>query len=77
MKLLLIEDDAILARAVAIGLGRRGYEVRTAADGPAGLTLAAAWTPDLVILDVMMPGMDGWEVCRRLRERGDTWRTRP
>ena len=69
MKLLLIEDDAILARAVAAGLGRRGYEVRTAADGPAGLALAAAWAPDLVILDVMMPGMDGWEVCRRLRER--------
>jgi DNA-binding response OmpR family regulator len=72
MKLLLIEDDAILVRAVAIGLGRRGYEVQSAADGPAGLALAAAWAPDLVILDVMMPGMDGWEVLRRLRERADT-----
>jgi DNA-binding response OmpR family regulator len=72
VKLLLIEDDAILARATAAGLGRRGYEVRTAADGPAGLTLAAAWAPDLVILDVMMPGMDGWEVLRRLRARDDT-----
>ena len=77
MKLLLIEDDAILARATAAGLGRRGYEVQTAADGPAGLTLAAAWAPDLVILDVMMPGMDGWEVCRRLRERDDTMADTP
>jgi DNA-binding response OmpR family regulator len=72
MKLLLIEDDAILARTVTTGLLRRGYEVRTTADGPAGLALAATWAPDLVILDVMMPGMDGWEVCRRLRERDDT-----
>jgi two-component system KDP operon response regulator KdpE len=72
VKLLIIEDDATLARAVAIGLGLRGYDVRTAGDGPTGLQLAAEWEPDLVILDIMMPGMDGWEVCRRLRETSDT-----
>ena len=69
-RLLLIEDDATLARTVATSLGMRSYDVQLAADGSSGLRLAADWGPDLVLLDVMMPGMDGWEVCRRLREEG-------
>ena len=72
MKLLIIEDDTTLSQTLAASLSYHGHEVRTAADGVAGLQAAADWTPDLVILDVMMPGMDGWEVCRRLRETSDT-----
>ena len=73
MKLLIIEDDTTLSQTLAASLRYHDHEVRTAADGVTGLQAAADWTPDLIILDVMMPGMDGWEVCRRLRE---TWRTR-
>ncbi|OPZ72955.1 MAG: Response regulator MprA [Firmicutes bacterium ADurb.Bin456] len=47
-----------------------GYEVRVAGGGEEGLRLAASWLPDLVLLDVLMPGLDGWEVCRRLRAAG-------
>jgi len=72
MKLLIIEDDATLSQTLAASLSYHGHEVRTAADGVAGLQAAADWTPDLIILDIMMPGMDGWEVCRRLRETSDT-----
>jgi|BarGraNGADG00212_2_1021979.scaffolds.fasta_scaffold04634_4 DNA-binding response OmpR family regulator len=70
-KLLIIEDDATLARGLAISLELQSYEARVAANGVAGLQLVAKWQPDLVLLDVMMPGMDGWEVCRRLREVAD------
>jgi DNA-binding response OmpR family regulator len=70
-KLLIIEDNATLARGLAISLELQSYEARVAANGLAGLQLAAEWEPDLVLLDVMMPGMDGWEVCRRLRELAD------
>ena len=69
MKLLIIEDDTTLSQTLAASLSYHGHEVRTARRmALAGLQAAADWTPDLVILDVMMPGMDGWEVCRRLRE---------
>ena len=71
-KLLIIEDDATLARGLAANLELLSYEVRIAANGLAGLQLVAEWEPDLVLLDVMMPGMDGWEVCRRLRKITDT-----
>ena len=71
-KLLIIEDDATLARGLAANLELLNYEVRMAPNGLAGLQLVAEWEPDLVLLDVMMPGMDGWEVCRRLRKIDDT-----
>jgi DNA-binding response OmpR family regulator len=65
--LLIIDDDATLVELLASHLRTAGYQVRTAADGPAGLALAAEALPHLVVLDVMMPGMDGWQVCERLR----------
>jgi two-component system, OmpR family, KDP operon response regulator KdpE len=71
-KLLIIEDDASLVRALAISLEVQGYEVHTAANGLVGLKMVTEWEPDLVLLDVMMPGIDGWEVCRRLREITNT-----
>jgi two-component system response regulator MprA len=68
---LLIEDDPSMVALVALGLRYEGFRVTTAADGLAGLRAALDDRPDLVILDWMLPGFDGLEVCRRLRERSD------
>jgi two-component system OmpR family response regulator len=70
MRLLLVEDDEKLARAVTRGLRGEGYAVDTAIDGDAALTQAAVYDYDAVVLDVMLPGRDGFEVCRALRQRG-------
>ncbi len=66
-KVLIIDDDPMVAEFASDALSSRGYEVRRAPDGPEGLRAASAFAPDLVILDLMMPGMHGYEVCRRLR----------
>ena len=67
-KLLIIEDDTRLVESLRLYLKNAGYEVLTAANGVEGLRKMYAHRPDLVILDVMMPKMDGWEACRRIRE---------
>jgi DNA-binding response OmpR family regulator len=67
--ILLIDDDTTLLELLSGHLETAGYRPLAASDGPSGLRLAAEARPDLVVLDVMMPDMDGWEVCRRLRER--------
>jgi len=64
---LVIDDEAELLKLLDYNLTKAGYLALTAKDGPAGLSLARKQVPDLVILDVMMPGMDGWEVCKALR----------
>ncbi len=69
-KILLIEDDEGILRFLRRGLSYEGYQVETALDGQEGLTKAREWHPDLVVLDWMLPGMDGLEVCRRLRATG-------
>ncbi|WP_326714416.1 MULTISPECIES: response regulator transcription factor [unclassified Streptomyces] len=69
-RVLVVDDDPTVAEVVAGYLDRAGYDVVRAADGPAALDRAAAHGPDLVVLDLMLPGMDGLEVCRRLRARG-------
>ncbi|MFD0418830.1 response regulator transcription factor [Streptomyces sp. NPDC127108] len=69
-RVLVVDDDRTVAEVVTGYLVRAGYEVEQAEDGPAALERAAARRPDLVVLDLMLPGMDGLEVCRRLRERG-------
>ena len=66
---LLVDDDPVLVELLSDQLRTVGYRTLAAADGAAGLQLAAQENPDLVLLDVMMPGMTGWEVCERLRER--------
>ena len=66
--LLVIDDDAVLLSLLRQSLERAGYAVETAANGLVGLQRAYEIHPDLVILDVMMPRLDGWEVCTRLRE---------
>jgi two-component system, OmpR family, response regulator len=69
LRLLLVEDDAKLARAVGRGLRHEGYAVDVVGDGDAALMQAAVWDYDAIVLDVMLPNRDGFEVCRTLRER--------
>jgi DNA-binding response OmpR family regulator len=69
-KVLVIEDEATIAASIAARLRAEGFDVSIAADGPAGVDLFKRCEPDLVILDVMLPELDGLEVCRRIqRER--------
>jgi two-component system, OmpR family, response regulator len=72
MRLLLVEDDAKLAQAVGRGLRHEGYAVDAVGDGDAALLQSAVWDYDAIVLDVMLPHRDGFEVCRALRER-DCW----
>ncbi|WP_413760287.1 response regulator transcription factor [Streptomyces sp. MMBL 11-3] len=69
-RVLVVDDDPTVAEVVSGYLDRAGYRVDRAGDGPDALARAAAHRPDLVVLDLMLPGMDGLEVCRRLRDRG-------
>jgi DNA-binding response OmpR family regulator len=64
---LFVEDEAVIYLAVADRLAAEGFDVRQAYDGTAGVAEATAWSPDLVVLDVMLPGIDGHEVCRRVQ----------
>jgi DNA-binding response OmpR family regulator len=66
---LVVDDDATVSDVVRRYLEQAGFQVGLAADGAAGLAAAAAQQPDLVVLDLMMPGIDGLEVCRRLRRQ--------
>lgn len=66
-RILVIDDDATLTSVLKRGLAYEGFVVDTAATGPQGLTIARDHAPDLVILDIMLPGIDGFEVLRRLR----------
>jgi DNA-binding response OmpR family regulator len=68
---LVIDDDASLLGLLTEHLSRTGYHVITAASGTTGLQMFFDHHPDIVILDVMMPGMDGWTVCEHLRETSD------
>ena len=69
---LVADDDPDILALVRFRLERDGYEVLSAPDGEAALDLALARTPDLALLDVMMPRLDGYEVTRRLRQHGPT-----
>jgi len=68
---LVIEDDRNTANLIALYLKRDGFQALLAADGESGLAMAARHRPDLIILDLMLPKVDGWEVCRRLRRRSE------
>ncbi|MFF8605763.1 response regulator [Streptomyces sp. NPDC015346] len=67
-RVLLIEDDLAVQKGVTLALKRRGHEVEVAASGETGLLALERHRPDLVLLDLMLPGMSGLEVCRRIRE---------
>ncbi|OLT33197.1 DNA-binding response regulator [Actinomadura sp. CNU-125] len=66
-RVLVVEDEPTIARAVADRLAAEGFAAEIAADGPAAVERARAWEPDLIVLDVMLPGFDGIEVCRRVQ----------
>ena len=68
-KVLVVEDEPVINRAVSERLGAEGFAVQQAYDGPTAVETAASWEPDLVVLDVMLPGFDGHEVCRRVQAR--------
>jgi len=69
-RILIIDDQKELLNGLAVNFRREGYEVLTATEGGAGLGLAREGRPDLIILDVMLPGMSGLDVCRELRRTG-------
>ncbi|MDF2913495.1 MAG: DNA-binding response regulator [Pantoea agglomerans] len=71
-RVLIIEDDADAAGVLEAYLKRENYEVMIAGDGPGGLDAARRWQPDLILLDIMLPGMNGTEVLAALRRRDDT-----
>jgi DNA-binding response OmpR family regulator len=70
--LAVIDDDESVARGLSLNLEAEGFKVITAVDGEAGLALIKAEKPDLIILDVMMPKKDGLQVCKELREEGNS-----
>ena len=83
MRVLVVDDNVDSAAMLAIALREKGYAVRSAYTGPEGLTLARQWRPDVVLLDIGLPGLSGYEVARRLRTRsldemngGETFRGR-
>ncbi|RYD22933.1 MAG: response regulator transcription factor [Verrucomicrobiaceae bacterium] len=72
MRLLLIEDEASLRAALVPLLEDAGYRVQAEADGPSGLERALSESFDLILLDIMLPGIDGFSICREIRKRGRT-----
>ncbi|HKQ00201.1 MAG TPA: response regulator transcription factor [Actinomycetes bacterium] len=70
MRVLLVEDEIKMSRAIRRGLEQEGYAVDAALDGPDGLHRATEWDYDVIVLDILLPGLDGIEVCRRLRLAG-------
>lgn len=69
-KILIVEDQEDLRRGLEINLTKEGYRVLKASEGKEGINLAITETPDLIILDVMLPGMNGFDVCREIRHKG-------
>jgi len=72
MRLLIVEDESDLRLALAMALAEEGYALDTAVDGEEGLYMALNWDYDAIVLDIMMPRMDGWEVLERLRKEKHT-----
>ncbi|MGH7395420.1 MAG: response regulator transcription factor, partial [Candidatus Methylomirabilales bacterium] len=69
-RILIVDDEPEMLRGLEDNLQFEGYQTVTAGDGKKGLALALSEAPDLILLDVMMPGMSGWDLCRELRQRG-------
>ena len=71
MRVLVVDDEKLLVKGIKFNLENDGYEVLTGSDGQEALEIATSQQVDLIILDVMMPVMDGWEACQRIREISD------
>jgi DNA-binding response OmpR family regulator len=69
-QIVVVEDEATIARAIAARLSREGFEVEVSHDGVSGVEAVKRVTPDLVVLDIMLPGLDGLEVCRQIQAQG-------
>ena len=69
-RILIVEDEKNIVDILSFNLVKEGYETLEAYDGEAGLQLALEQDPDLILLDLMLPRMNGFDVCRSLRERG-------
>jgi CheY-like chemotaxis protein len=74
-KILVVDDDSHIRDVIRFALAREGHTVVEAENGTHGLALTSAEKPDLIVLDIMMPELDGTEVCRRLRASGDRTRS--
>lgn len=70
-KILVVDDEKSISKIIAYNLKKEGYEVLCADDGEMGLELALNEKPDLILLDIMMPKMDGYEVCRKIRQQSN------
>lgn len=70
IRILLVDDEPHILQFLELGLMNEGYEIKTALDGMSGITIAQEFQPHVAILDVMMPGMDGFEVCKMLKKSG-------
>lgn len=75
LRIIAIEDEADILDVLSVNLGAEGFEVLTATDGVMGLEMAKTQHPDLVLLDLLLPSMDGFEVCRQLRSYPETQQT--
>ncbi len=71
-KVLVVDDHADIRRLIRMTLDFEDFEVREAPDGPQALAVLQDWTPDAILIDVMMPGMDGFTLCRTIREQPAT-----
>jgi CheY-like chemotaxis protein len=71
-RILVADDDPVILRLLQVNFRLEGYEVETAPHGEEALKKAREFLPDLILLDVMMPGLDGWEVCRQLKDNPAT-----
>jgi DNA-binding response OmpR family regulator len=71
-RILVVEDDPVILRLLEVNLGLEGFEVETAARGEEALEMAKKAPPALILLDVMMPGLSGWEVARKLKDESST-----
>jgi len=69
-RILIVEDDAALMLGLTSAIGDEGYETHAARTGPEGLRLSKELRPDLIVLDIMLPGMSGFEICKRVRDEG-------
>lgn len=71
-RILVVDDEAVVTEVLERYLRKDGFDVAVAADGAEALRIAEKWAPDLIVLDLMLPIVDGLEVCRRIRQTGRT-----